>query len=343
MKRFEGFTKGVNLGGWFSQCDYTEERYENFIRPEDFAVIRSWGADHVRVPVDYNLLEDEAGSPKASGYAHLQRAIDCCRENGLNMVLDLHKTPGFSFDPDEGEGGFFDSERFQQRFYRLWESLAERFGKYGHMLAFELLNEVTEKDFMPAWNRISRECIRRIRVFAPTVTILVGGYWHNSALSVKDIAPPCDEHIVYNFHCYEPLIFTHQGASWMSPPMDTAFRIPVTASFGELAEAGRRMLNGTCAGVDAYPPETTLTAAYFEDFFSEAVEAAERNGAALYCGEYGVIDRVPPEQALAWYRLIHEAFEKCGIGRAAWSYRRMDFGLSDRRMDAVRPELIRYL
>ena len=63
----------------------------------------------------------------------------------------------------------------------------------------------------------------------------------------------------------------------------------------------------------------------------------------LYCGEYGVIDRVPPEQALVWYRAIHAAFEDCGIGRAAWSYRQMDFGLSDSRMDPVRPELIRYL
>ena len=44
MKRFEGYQKGVNLGGWFSQCDYTEERYRNFIREEDLAVIRSWGS-----------------------------------------------------------------------------------------------------------------------------------------------------------------------------------------------------------------------------------------------------------------------------------------------------------
>ena len=33
----------------------------------------------------------------------------------------------------------------------------------------------------------------------------------------------------------------------------------------------------------------------------------------------------------------------CDDGRAAWSYRQMDFGLSDPRMDAVRPALLRYL
>ena len=37
------------------------------------------------------------------------------------------------------------------------------------------------------------------------------------------------------------------------------------------------------------------------------------------------------------------AFEKYGIGRAAWSYRQMDFGLSDARMDGVRAELVKVL
>ena len=342
MKVWKGFQKGIDLGGWFSQCDYTEERYRDFIREEDFAVIRAWGADHVRLPVDYNLLEDENAAPRESGYRHLERAVACCRRNGLNMVLDLHKTAGFSFDAEEGESGFFESEKYQERFYRLWENLAKRFATDADMLAFELLNEVTEKDYMPAWNRIAAECIRRIRAFAPIVPVLVGGYWHNSAVSVKDIDLPDDPYLVYNFHCYEPLIFTHQGAGWI-PTMDPDFRISVTSSFGELDEASRRMLDGTCAGLDAYPPETKLSVRYFTDFFAEAVEAAEKKGVPLYCGEYGVIDKGRPDETLAWYRMIHQAFEQFGIGRAAWSYREMDFGLADARLDGVREELIRYL
>ena len=342
MKVWKGFQKGVDLGGWFSQCDYSEERYRNFIREEDFAAIRACGADHVRIPVDYNLLEEEDGTPRESGYAHLDRALGYAEKNGLNAVLDLHKTAGFSFDPDEKESGFFENEKHQERFYRLWERIAERYGKLSDRTAFELLNEVTEESFMPAWNRIAAECIRRIRVFAPETPVLVGGYWHNSALSVRAIDVPEDAHLVYNFHCYEPLIFTHQGAHWM-PTMDPAFRIPVTASFGEMEEASRKMLGSFSAGFDRYPPETRLSTEYFIDFFADAVRAAEKRGVPLYCGEYGVIDRSRPEDALVWYRLIHRAFEHYGIGHAAWSWRQMDFGLSDARMDAVRPELIRNL
>ena len=342
MKAFNGFRSGVNLGGWFSQCVHTEEHYDSFIKDEDFAVIRSWGADHVRVPVDHELLEDDRGNPRESGYERLERTVKLCRSNGLNMIIDLHKAAGFSFDPNEGETGFFDSEAYQRRFYALWESIAERFARYADVLAFELLNEVTEKEYCDAWNRIAGECIGRIRRYAPDIPILVGGYYHNSAVSVKDIRVPLDGGIVYNFHCYEPLIFTHQGAYWMET-MDRSFRIPVGATFGEMDEAGKRMLNGTSAGIDALPNDGVLTSGYFEDFMREAVLTAERDGVPLYCGEYGVIDLASPEDALKWYGMITAAFEKYDIGRAAWSYRRMDFGLSDERMDGVRGELIRIL
>ena len=339
MRIFTGYQKGVDLGGWFSQCDHTEQRYETFITEADFAVIKSWGCDHVRLPVDYELLEDRDGAPREAGYVRLDKAIGWARENGLNMVLDLHKTAGFSFDPGEREAGFFESEKYQARFYALWERIARRFGKYADMLAFELLNEVTEKEYGPVWNRIAAECIRRIRLIAPDVNILVGGYWHNSAVSVKDIDVPVDEHIVFNFHCYEPLIFTHQGAYWM-PAMDRSFRIPVTATFGEMGAADKEQGTFSCAGYEKWPPETTLSPAYFEAFFREAVAAAEAKNVPLYCGEYGVIDNATPEDTLRFYACIHAAFETCGIGRAAWSYRQMDFGLSDPRMDGVRQALL---
>ena len=48
-------------------------------------------------------------------------------------------------------------------------------------------------------------------------------------------------------------------------------------------------------------------------------------------------------QRVCWFRTIHEVLEKHEIGRSAWSYREMNFGLSDARLDGVRDELIRYL
>lgn len=316
MLKSKGFYKGVNLGGWLSQCDYSEDRLNHFIEEADFKTIASWKVDHVRIPVDYNVLENEDGSYKADGFARIEKALEYAKKYGLNAVIDLHKTAGFSFDFGENESGFFDDEAYQERFYRLWEELAKHFGKYPERVAFELLNEITDQKFIDVWNRVSHECIRRIRVYAPDTLILVGSYWNNSPEAVKDLAAPFDDRVVYNFHCYSPLEFTHQGAYWVKElPQDRRYHFE----------------------------DLEITEAYFEEQFLSALKKAEEYGIEVYCGEYGVIDQAAPEDALKWFQVIHRVFEKHGIARAAWSYKEMDFGLSDARMDGVRDELIKYL
>ena len=107
VKKLEGYVKGIDFGGWLSQCNHTKERYEGFITEKDFETVAAWGADHVRIPVDYNLVEDESGAYKEDGFKYIDKAVEWCGKYGLNMVLDLHKTFGYSFDDGEGESGFF--------------------------------------------------------------------------------------------------------------------------------------------------------------------------------------------------------------------------------------------
>ena len=139
MKEFKGYKKGVNLGGWLSQSDYAAQHLATFITEEDISRIASWGVDHVRLPVDYNVFEEKNGQ-SAPGYGYIEKTIEWCKKYGLNMVLDLHKTFGFSFDDQESESGFFESKTLQEQFYALWEEFAKRYGSCGNV-AFELLNE----------------------------------------------------------------------------------------------------------------------------------------------------------------------------------------------------------
>ena len=78
MKDFSGYKKGVNLGGWLSQCCHTKEHYDNFIQKEDIEKISSWGADHVRLPIDYNVIENETGGYKEWGFCYIDNAIEWC-------------------------------------------------------------------------------------------------------------------------------------------------------------------------------------------------------------------------------------------------------------------------
>ncbi len=344
MKTLEGYMHGVNLGGWFSQCDHTKERYDHFITEKDIELIKGWGLDHVRVPVDYELVEDAEGNYIEEGFGYIQKAIDWCGKYGLNMVLDLHKTFGYSFDYGEAESGFFDNPSYQERFYRLWDAFSLRFGKYSDRVCFELLNEVTDKAYSDRWNKISDICIRRIRENAPDVKILLGGYYNNSIEALKDLPAPQDENIVYNFHCYDPLIFTHQGAPWVRG-MDTSFRMSFDSTYGEYNRFCRDQLMdfGIVKVADNVDESRFLGIEYFEERMKEAVRVAEERNVALYCGEFGVINRADPEDALKWYRLICKCFDEYHIGRAAWSFREMDYGLVDPHMDTVRDRILQLL
>lgn len=337
MRKFEGYEKGINLGGWLSQCVHTVEHYESFITEKDFEELSRWGIDHVRVPVDYNLLEDEKGVPTAYGMGYLERAAEWSGRYHLRMVLDLHKTSGYSFDSGEGESGFFESGELQERFYRLWERLAEAFGRDSGRIAFEILNEVVDPACCDKWNEIAETCVRRIRAIAPDTYILFGGYWNNSVEALPDLAMPFDDRIVYNFHCYEPLVFTHQGAHWLEG-MPRDFRV----RYGEISEKAPKVEEklGQHSGFALDQPVTADT---FSKFFARAVQVAEERNVPLYCGEYGVIDLADVQSTLEWYRDIHSAFQKYGIARAAWSWKQMDFGLSDERLASAAEELKRLL
>lgn len=80
-----------------------------------------------------------------------------------------------------------------------------------------------------------------------------------------------------------------------------------------------------------------------EKLISEAAEAAETANVPLYCGEYGVIDCVDPNETLKWYKDINSVFEKFGIGRAAWTYNGMNFGLIGEHYSSVTADIIQLL
>lgn len=342
MRTFDGYTKGINLGGWFSQCNHTEERYNTFIQENDIAALAGWGIDHVRLPVDYNLLETERGEYKESGFARLEKAILWCKQYGLKLVLDLHKTAGFSFDAGEREAGFFSSPALQERFYRLWEELTRRYARYADFVAFELLNEVTDKSLSASWNAIATTCIQRIRAVSTDsrrVWILVGGYWNNSIDALADLAVPLDERIVYNFHCYEPLLFTHQGAYWVQG-MPQDFRMKFPAPVQEYKEKAQALGQYSSPILDSLSGGI-VNGEVFDILFAKAVSIAKERNVPLYCGEYGVINLASQEDTTEWYRLINKAFTKYGISRAAWSYKQMDFGISDTEtlLERIKPLL----
>ncbi len=326
---FTGFMEGINLGGWLSQFDsFSEEHFGSFITETDISRIADMGFDHVRVPIDYTLLEDEEGKPLELGFRYLEKCREWCEKYGLNMLIDLHECFGYSFDPlkkDMDRAGFFYDDALQNRFFALWKRIAERFSAYPEQVAFEPLNEVVLSEVADAWNRIAGKYIRMMRGIAPGSWLVVGGVCYNNVLSVPLLDLPADDRLVYNFHCYEPLIFTHQGAYWVEK-MPPEFRIGYPGTLKEYQDASL-FLSKDLAGAVFNEGIREIGTGFFEDIFSAAVEKAQADSVPLYCGEYGVIDLASEEDRQRWLKDIRASFDAHGIGRALWNYKEKDFGI----------------
>ena len=113
MKKWIGYEKGVNLGGWLSQCDYSKERLEHFIEEEDIKRLSTWGLDHLRLPMDYNVLREENGTFKKDGFDYVKRAVEWCCKYGLNVILEESFEDTASVFPKEREFLFSGLERLK--------------------------------------------------------------------------------------------------------------------------------------------------------------------------------------------------------------------------------------
>lgn len=340
MKKWDGYMHGINIGGWLSQCPHTKEHYDRFITEEDFKTIRSWGLDHVRLPIDYNLVQDRNGDFIPENFRYIDNALAWAHNAGLNVVLDLHKTAGYSFDKGEGEGrGFFNDESLIRLFLELWEELSKRYAQYEDFVTFELLNEVVNEEDNEPWMKIAKRAFDIIRKYSKDIKVMYGSYWNNSVYTVKHCALPFDENVVYDMHCYDPLVFTHQGAHWLDG-MPSDFRLPYPLTKADFAkEAVRTKLNAP--NIDL--PSDAGSAAFFEEIMKDAIKTAEERNVILYCGEYGVIDLADNESTLNWYRDIHTVLKKYNIGSAAWSYKAMNFGFVLGSVEPVREQMLKLM
>ena len=328
--------KGINLGGFLSQCkEYTTAHYETFITEDDIKNIADMRFDHVRFPIDYEVLEEEDGTEIKANYRYIDDTLEWCKKYGLNVVLDVHKTWGYFFDnaATEGLNTLFDSPEAQERFLNLWEKLSSRYGNLSSYVAMELLNEVVNPEYSERWNALIKKAVAIIRKNAPDTTIIYGGVEWNSAGTLKLLEKPADDNTIFTFHYYEPLLFTHQKAPWV-PTISPELKVHYPADMKWYKEESIKigMQGMPCAN----SPAKTMGVEYHENMISSALEVAKNTGIPLYCGEFGVIDRADEEDAIRWYSDIFELFKKYDIGYSLWSYKEMDFGVMGEKYGKLR-------
>lgn len=315
MYKNEGYMAGANLGHWISQYgSKSHEHFSGYITENDIGRISGWGMDHVRLPVDYFLFEDDEnpGFYREDGLVYIDRCIGWCEKHNLNLVLDLHHAPGFFFG-DGAKNNLFTDRTMQLRYIAIWKFFSRRYSCIKNNLTFELLNELVLPEGSDAWNSLWQETAAEIHSLDPDRNIIIGGNFYNSVSELKNLVVSKNPHIWYTFHFYHPMIFTHQRASWMENTR--GYRIPVEypvdtslhSEFygGNIPESEKGILDKN----------------YLSRMLQPAFDFIKSNKRPLYCGEYGVISNAPSESTVRWLNDLADLLLGYGIGRAVWSYR----------------------
>jgi aryl-phospho-beta-D-glucosidase BglC (GH1 family) len=331
---------GVNLGGWLSHYPPSDtDRIESFITEADIQRIASWGMDHVRLPIDYVMIEsdDAVGVPREKGYRHVDDCVKWCEAAGLALVLDLHSVPGYSFqyalEPNsDSYNTLFDTRAQQRRFIDLWTTIVRRYKDAPIPVFYDLLNAVIIPD-PGQWNRLIVRTVDAMREVDPGCTVMVGGTAHYNSVQLHQLELTDDDNAMFTFHFFEPILFTHQGAPWMAEVRDWGGAPSYPGGFDGLEEflersPEHRERYGALVGRIA-------DREFLAESLAPAVAFARRTGRTVYCGDYGAVQWADSDSRQAWVRDVIAELDAAGIGHAMWNYKALCFGLVDMEGEIV--------
>lgn len=328
MKKIEGFSKGMGIGGWLTnykrfnvlpqewRMKITEgdmEHFESYITEWDVKNIKEMGMDHVRLGFDQLVMEESPYKYRERVFEIIEKFILDCKKYRLNVVLNLHKAIGNYCDIAE-EVGLLDSSELQNRFIALWEEFEKRFSKYDFVM-FELLNELRDVD-PEKWNDLAEKTIKAIRKLNSDRKIIVGGIFWNISPYLKYLRVYDDENVIYTFHMYAPNHFTHQQGVLQAPQIYYNRKMQYPSDDVERYNDFVRLTNdGDLISRHRVDIEV------LRDAMQGAIDFVKNHpDKILWCGEFGTIRHADITSRENWMRDVIKILKENDIPYSVWNY-----------------------
>jgi endoglucanase len=317
--RLTRLRRGINASHWFAQVfdkqGYTKAHFDTHTTAEDISLIKRMGFDHIRFGLEIAPLFNAAAPDNIpSQYlGYVDDAIDMILASGLAVVVDIHPS-------DEFKKGLAD-DKHVEAFRRFWLAFAKHLSARDPERVFlEEINEPMVQDGY-RWAGIQAKLIAAIREGAPRHTIIATAHRWSSPKEFLFLEPVADPNVIYNFHFYEPHLFTHQGATWGWELWRYLKLVPYPSSADAVAAILPTISNQQLRAALVKYGEDRWEAARIDREIAEIAAWAKKHNVYVTCNEFGVYRKVvSPVARTAWIRDVRTALEKYGIGWAMWDY-----------------------
>ena len=314
------FSRGVNLTGWFQASGPRAIQFTKFTK-QDLINIQSLGCDVIRLPINLHAMTSGVPeyTPDPLFLGFLDQVVDWAEELEIHLILDNH-----TFDVDSDT-----DPNIGEVLRPVWSQMAEHFKDRSEYLYYEVLNEPHGIDDA-TWNSIQTSVIGAIRKVDRKHTIIVGPAGWNSYNNLDDMSSHRDRNLIYTFHFYDPFLFTHQGATWTNPSMESLAGVPFPYNADLMPLCPADLAGSWVEGAlnVSYVREGTVERV--KELIDIATAFKEDRGVALFCGEFGVyIPNSDAAERVYWYSIVREYLEEKGIPWTTWDYTG-GFGLFER-------------
>lgn len=209
------FLKGVAFGNdfWFSTPTNTHHNELDFQR------VKNMGMNTIRFYLNYRFFEDDSNpyTYKQSAWDWLDQNIAWAKQHGIYLILNMH-TPQGGYQSQGNGSALWEVEENQNRLIALWKAIAERYKDEKIIAGFGPLNEPVPTISKSKWNILAQNLIDEIREVDEHHLLFIEKaiYVQNSNEGYENLNFPDIEgnNIVYEFHSYEPYLYTHQLFDW---------------------------------------------------------------------------------------------------------------------------------
>ena len=304
------FTKGVNITGWFGASNARSVPFTKFTK-KDLQNIKSLGCDVVRLPITLHYMTN--GAPDYTidplFYTYLDQVIDWTEELQLNLIIDNHTIDVAT------------SKTVEAPLLKIWPQMARHYKDRSMLIFYEILNEPNGL-LDTYWSAIQAKVVDSIRAYDTKHTIVVTGAGWGGIAGLTALKKLSDPNLIYSFHFYDPMLFTHQGASWTNPSQIDLTGVPFPYDAARMP-ACPASLKGTWV-------ETSLNVAYKTDgtvaklksTIDLAVKYATTNGVKIFCGEMGVYNMNSLDKdRVEWYKTVTAYLTQKDIPWTMWDYK----------------------
>lgn len=295
--------RGINFGNALERPRDNSWGFD--LEPWMFDSVKEMGFASARLPIRWSAhaAEEPRYTVDEAFFARVEGAVSALSQRGLAVIINVHHYDELFDDPDAHE----------PRLVALWGQIAGRFQSAPPSVIFELLNEPHGKLTPQRWNAIIAPLLAAVRATNPTRTVMIGPGQYNSPAALEALELPDDPDLIVSIHYYEPMQFTHQGASWVG-------------------EQSKAWLGTTWNG-------TEKERALIDASFDLAAQWARERRVPMNLGEFGAYSAADMQSRARWTRAVRDAAESRGFSALYWEFGD-SFGVVDRATRGVRTPLL---